>query len=327
MTPAVPYPPDGASPPVLWRAGQKRYLQQLLGAGLFLPDLRYNPRKFEENGATGERFNMSMIELRQLLGLKHGKDDERIYEAIELLQTPMQIRDFTFKGREVSWMSASFLGGVRRWKDNEKYLSLQVDEMTVEALKQKAGYTPIELNICNQFKTKYGLKIYEMYLRYYSLPNNEGKGTGKISKKIDYLNKMFGTAYKTPSEIKRGIDRGIKEIEKITGELISCFYHKGEKKFIFGWHQKEKYPKLRIPLKHIDTLIDWYIHHNEDKLKIKSLTKYKKGLKQKIINDEFEKLDSFYRGLLKWHFNVDWVKYYDTQTGVYRDFEEDRGKI
>ena len=59
--------------------------------------------------------------------------------------------------------------------------------MTIEALKQKAGYTPIELEICNKFRTKYCLKIYEMYLCYYSLPNKEGKGVGKISKSQEYL--------------------------------------------------------------------------------------------------------------------------------------------
>jgi len=78
------------------------------------------------------------------------------------------------------------------------------------------GYTPLDLEICNKFKTKYGLKIYEMYKRYYSLPNREGKGVGKIAKSIDELNQMLGTDYKTPSEMKRGLNRGIKEIEKIT---------------------------------------------------------------------------------------------------------------
>jgi hypothetical protein len=91
--------------------------------------------------------------------------------------------------------------------------------------------------------------------------------------------------------MKRGIDRGIKEIEKITGELISCFFHKAEKKFIFGWHQKEKYPKLRIPYKRIDEFIDWYLTHNKE-LKVNSILKYKSGLKKKILEDEFNDLSA-----------------------------------
>ena len=286
-----------------------------------LPDKLINALywKFEENGATGERFNMSMAELRTLLGLKSTKEDKRIYEAIKLLQTPIQLRDFSFKGQDISWMSAPFLCAVIKWKDNENYLSLQVDEMTIEALKQKAGYTPIELEICNKFRTKYGLKIYEMYLRYYSLPNKEGKGVGKISKSKEHLNKIFGTTYKAPSDMKRGIDRGINEIEKITGELISCFYHKAEKKFIFGWHQKEKYLNLRIPYERIDEFIEWYLMHKKE-LKIHSILKYRVGLKKKILEDKFDDLDSFYRGMLKWKYDLNPNDFFDVTTGKYRNF-------
>ena len=193
------------------------------------------------------------------------------------------------------------------------------DGMTIEALKQKGGYTPIELEICNKFRTKYGLKIYEMYLRYYSLPNKEGKGVGKISKTKEHLNLIFGTNYKAPSDMKRGIDRGINEIEKITGEIISCFYNKAEKKFIFGWHQKDKYPKLRIPYERVDEFIEWYLVHHKE-LKINSLIKYKSGLKKKILEDKFDDLDTFYRGMLKWKYDLTPSDFFDVKSGRYRNF-------
>jgi hypothetical protein len=283
-----------------------------------LPDKLINALywKLEQEGTA---FKMTMVELRSLLGLKHGKDDERIYKAIAILQTPIQIRDFTFKGEDISWLSAPFLQRALKRKENQNFIDIILDEMMVEALKQKNGYTAMDIEICNQFKTKYGLKIYEMYLRYYRLPNREGKEVGAIKKTIEYLNQIFGTTYKTQSEMKRGIDRGIKEIEKITGELISCFFHKAEKKFIFGWHQKEKYPKLRIPYKRIDEFIDWYLTHNKE-LKINSILKYKSGLKKKILEDEFNDLDSFYRGMLKWKYNLNPSDFFDVRTGMYRDF-------
>ncbi len=275
----------------------------------------------------GTKFQMSMVELRSMLGLKHSKDDERIYKAIAILQTPIQVRDFTFQGKDVAWLSTPFLHRALKWKEGQNFIEIILDDMMVEALKQKAGYTAIDIEICNAFKTKYGLKIYEMYLRYYHLPNREGKEVGAIKKSIDNLNRLFGTEYKTPSEMKRGIDRGLNEIEKITGEFINCFYNKIEKKFVFGWHQKSKYPNLRIPYNHIDILIDWYLHHNEGKLKIKSLPKYKQSLKKSIIDDEFKELDNYYRGLLRWKYNVEWSKYYDSVRGVYRNFEDDREKV
>ena len=169
--------------------------------------------KFQDDGSN---FVISMLEIRYMLGLKSIKDDYRIWDSIKILQKPLQIRDFTFNGKGIKRISAPFLSEVIEWKDNRKYLNFKVNEIILEALKQKAGYTPIEIDICNQFKTKYGLKLYEMYLRYYSLPNREGKGVGKISKDMDELNKIFGTTYKSPSDMKRGLNRGIKEIEKIT---------------------------------------------------------------------------------------------------------------
>jgi len=97
--------------------------------------------------------------------------------------------------------------------------------------------------------------------------------------------------------------------------------------FVFSWHQKRKYPNLRIPYNHIDILIDWYLHHNEERLKIKSLPKYKQSLKKSIINDEFKELDKYYRGLLQWKYDIKWNKYYDSTTGFYRNFEDNRGKV
>jgi len=272
--------------------------------------------KFQDDGSN---FVMSMLEIRYMLGLKSIKDDYRIWDSIKILQKPLQIRDFTFNGKGIKRISAPFLSEVIEWKDNRKYLNFKVNEIILEALKQKAGYTPIEIDICNQFKTKYGLKLYEMYLRYYSLPNREGKGVGKISKDMDELNKIFGTTYKSPSDMKRGLNRGINEIEKITKETINCFYNKIEKKFIFTWHQKEKYPKLRIPYNRIDELIDWYLQHNKE-LKINSILKYKAGLKKKIIEDEFNELDKLYRGMLQWKYNLTPNDYFDVESGKYRDF-------
>ena len=284
-----------------------------------LPDKLINALywKLEQEGT---EFKMTMVELRSLLGLKHGKDDERIYKAIAILQLPIQIRNFTFNGEDISWLSAPFLQRALQRKENQNFIDIVLDDMMVEALKQKNGYTAMDIEVCNRFKTKYGLKIYEMYLRYYRLPNREGKEVGIVKKNIDNLNRMLGTSYKTQSEMKRGVDRGIKEIEKITNEVISCFYHKAEKKFIFGWHQKEKYPKLRIPYARIDEFIEWYlIHHKE--LKINSILKYKSGLKKKILNDTFDDFDTFYRGMIQWKYTLNPDDFFDIRSGKYRDFQ------
>jgi len=50
-----------------------------------------------------------------------------------------------------------------------------------------------------------------MYLRYYSLPNREGKGVGTVSKELNELNNIFGRTYKAPSDMKRGLKKKILE--------------------------------------------------------------------------------------------------------------------
>jgi len=281
-----------------------------------LPDKLINVLywKYEENG---NKFTISMTELRKLLNLKSIKDDERIYTAIATLQTPLQIKNFSYKGKDVEWISAPFLSRAVRWTKTKKMLEIEIDDMMLEALKQKAGYTPLSIIVCNQFKTKYGLKIYEMFMRYYNLPNKKGKGIGTISKSLNQLNEMFGTSYKTQSEIKRGIDRGLSEIQKITEESISCFYDMQENKFVFSWNQKSKYPKLRIPFKRIDELIDWYISKSKN-LIIKSLPRYKQALRTKITEDIFDDLDNYYRGLMQHRYNLDPDQY--VVDGKYIDF-------
>lgn len=282
-----------------------------------LPDKLINVLywKYQENGS---KFTISMTELRKLLDLKSIKDDERIYAAIATLQTPLQIKNFSYKGKDVEWISAPFLSRAVRWTKTKKMLEIEIDDMMLEALKQKAGYTPLNINICNQFKTKYGLKLYEMITRYYHLPNKEGKGVGTISKSITQLNIMFGSSYKTKSELKRGIDRGLSEIKKITEEHITCFFDHKKNKFVFGWYQKSKHPKLRIPYTRISELIDWYIQKNQN-IRIQSIPRYKQSLKDKIIDDAFLELDSYYRGLMIYKYNLEPNAY--IVDGKYIDFK------
>lgn len=274
-----------------------------------LPDKLINTLfwKFEQEG---DSFIVSMSELRSLLGLKSTKDDLRIIEAIKLLQAPIVLRDFTFQGEEIEWTSGPFLSRATKWKDGQKFIKIKLDEVIIEGIKQKYGYTPLELTVCNQFKSKYGLKLYEMFIRYYHLPNKEGKGVGMVTKSMDDLNKVFDTSFKHPSKMSEGLNRGLKEIGKVTGELVTCFYHKGKKEFIFSWNQQDKYPKLRIPEKRINELIDWYLTHNEGKLEIKSIARYKQSLRKKIIDDEFKELDSLYRGMMKYKYYLDYDIYY-----------------
>ena len=286
-----------------------------------LPDKLLNALyyKYEREG---NRFVMSLQELKQLLGLKSDGNVERIYEAIGILRHPVVVKDFTYKGKKARWASISFLKEAVRWVEKENYIEFEISDMMIDILKQKVGYTELSLEVCSQFKTKYGLKIYEMYRRYYKLKSNETGELGGVEKDLDELNKKFGTNYKSPSGMLRGIERGLKEIKKITGDDISCSYDKARKVFVFSWKKNESFPKLRIPLNRVDELIEWYLKH-QDISQIKNMKKYREKLRKSILEDEFEGLDALYRGMLAYKYNIlDVEKYYDERTGKYRDFNE-----
>jgi hypothetical protein len=115
----------------------------------------------------------------------------------------------------------------------------------IEALKIRAGYTPLELQIVEKFRTKTGYKLYQMWRRYYSLPNHEAPlplpeeaepvEKGVIKKGMDELNAYLGMKYEHTSQLARTIQRGLDEIEKISNEKILLTVDKRAKEFKFVW--------------------------------------------------------------------------------------------
>jgi len=272
-----------------------------------LPDRLLNALyyKYEQEG---EVFTISLKELKSLLGLPKEKDDERIYNAISTLQAPIRIRNFHYQGKEVEWFSAPFLCRAIKWKSRRNEIEFHIDPMIIEAIKQKAGYTPLDLAICNQFKTKYGLKLYEMYRRYINLPNHRSDvssaDTGVVYKTLEELNFMFGTKYRSPSKLlamketktKPPINRGLEEIERVTGERISCFYDKENRIFIFSWQKDREFrypnPLCIIPAKSIEPFAVWYTEHFADKVQDKQGYFYK--IVEKIRNNSLANIEKYY---------------------------------
>ena len=286
-----------------------------------LPDKLINAlySKYEQEGT---EFEVTKTDLRRLLGLKSSKDDDRIWDALQVLATPIQIRDFTFEGKKIKRTAVAFLNEPTEYEGTNT-IELRISEKMIEALKQKVGYTPIELELSNSFRTKYALKLYELYKRYYSLPNNKGADIGTIAKSMDELNKMFGTKFKHASKMLEGINRGLKEIEKKAGVFINCHYDKNIKAFVFGWQQEVKHPNLRIPFSRIDEFIEYYIAGKKPKMK--DPEKYRKHLRKLIIADEFSELDSYWAGMLFYKYGVpkeDITKkeYFNKKTRKWKNF-------
>ena len=271
-----------------------------------LPDRLLNALyyKYEKEGA---QFELSLQELKELVGLANEKDDQRLYNAISILQHPIQIRNFCFEGQEIAWLSAPFLAMAIRYRKKSTKIRFKIEPMVLEAIKQKGGYTPLDINICNRFKTKYGLKIYEMYRRYRSLPNRithiSSNDIGVIKKSLDELNFLFSTSYTTPSKLldrqgKAPINRGLKEIRRVTGEIIECFYDKHQKLFVFSWGRdvaKERYPtpECIIPTASVEPFAKWYTDHFVDR--IKSRSGYYQNVIERIYSNTLSNIERYYQ--------------------------------
>ena len=64
--------------------------------------------KYEKEGAN---FKIAINELANLLGMtsNSGKTKDMITDGLKILQQPIELRNFEYKGRGIKWLSAPFL--------------------------------------------------------------------------------------------------------------------------------------------------------------------------------------------------------------------------
>jgi hypothetical protein len=195
----------------------------------------------------GDTFKIAINDLANLLGMtsNSGKTKEMIADGLKILQQPIEVRNFEYKGKGIKWLSSPFLQEATIYTEDKNYIEIKLSDKLIEALKQKDHYTIIDLEVSNKFKTKYGLVIWEMYLRY------KNQKREKVPNEVTYqmfsleeLNKKFGTNYNYTSQMQRSIDRGLKEIEAITEKKIAVKWQKDLKQFGFFWKKEKELPKF-----------------------------------------------------------------------------------
>ena len=267
------------------------------------------------------KIHLELSYLRKKLGLEKNNDYvDRIKTYLLELKLPFELRDFREHktGKEISFALTSFLNDIKSYKDTQHVLEINISENFVDYMIEKSGYTEIDLTLSKKFKTKYGYKIYEMYLRYYGKPTKMGHDVGNINKTMLELNDKFGTNHKYVSKMLEGINRGIKEIEDLTGEQIFCFYEKSIKKFIFSWAKVliKSESLCIIPSSRVDETVEWIIYHIN--YQINDLEKYKRKIKNLILSNDYDELEEKYRGML--------MHKYGYSSGQINDFKSNEGK-
>lgn len=178
-------------------------------------------------------FKVSIIELKQLIGWDANGNNDAIIGALQELTTTQSFRNFEYKGREVKYHVGSFLSSLTVYKDNVNIVEVTIDPLIISALEQRIGYTRLDLAIIEKFRTSYGLKLYQLFRRYKTQLKEKDKPN--IVKTLDELNEYFVTQHKSVSKIKECVVRGLKEIEKVTGEKITFKDEKYTKTFSFFW--------------------------------------------------------------------------------------------
>lgn len=207
---------------------------------------------WQEKGV--DAFTVSIVELKELIGVQSDGNNQFLYDCLEELRKGFRFRNFDYKGRTIKYISSSFLMDITVWKDNQNFADLIINPKIVEALKIKAGYTPIELNVAEKFRTIYGYKLWQMWRRYFFTPNTEHSRIGTIKLTLDELNEKLGTDFKFHSKAKEAVLRGVNEINaimqklEIEEELKLTMPEKGDMKnlkedkhFTFHWSRISPY--------------------------------------------------------------------------------------
>jgi hypothetical protein len=170
-----------------------------------------------------------------------GKTKDMITDGLKILQQPIELRNFEYKGRGIKWFSSPFLQEAKIYTDDKNYIEIKLSDTLIEGLKQKKHFTTIDLATSNKFKTKYGIVIYEIYLRYKNAKRDEIPLELTYQDfSLDELNKKFGTTHKFISKMLEGIERGLKEIENITSVKITVNWIENIKEFRFVWEREKE---------------------------------------------------------------------------------------
>lgn len=191
----------------------------------------------------GAEFTIHLKDLCKQLDISNQtRNHLRVKDSLRILKQPIELRNFNDKqGRKLKWYLGSFLDKAKVFEDTMDYVTIRLDEDLIEGMKQHKHYTRIDIETSNKFKTKYGIVIWEIYLRYKNAKRDEVPTEVTYQDfSLDELNGKFGTDYKYISQMERSIKRGLQEIQKITDKDIAVNWIDTDKKFRFMWEREKE---------------------------------------------------------------------------------------
>lgn len=272
-------------------------------------------------------FQVPIVELKNHLRLSTRDYKSRIEKAIFELSIPIELRDFKYKGKDISYVPASLLTEPTIYKDNINYVDIKISDKFIAAIEERIGYTILNFMDLAKCTTKFGHEIAQMIFRYRNLPNRISNDVVRITKTLSELNNMFGTNYKFISDMTRKLDAGYKDIQEALEIEYFYIYDEKEKVFIFSWtKEQEAESKCMFPKKRLKELAEWIYDHYEAKTKNSVLNKEKfiSNCIRKLKIGEWDDAQKSYRGMLQHKYGLIPDVYFDSETNRYIDFKEEK---
>lgn len=298
--------------------GKKNHSMSLLARNL-MNILLYQRQRENKN-----TFIVPLVFLKKELRLSTKDYKDRIERALFELSIPMELRNFSYEGREISFVPASFLIEPTIYKEHINHVEIKISDKFIAAIEEKIGFTILNILDLLKLKTKFSHELAQLVFRYKDLPRNVGENIGYVKKSIDELNYLFGTAYKFPSDIIKKLNQAQKELNETLNLNVSINYSKEDKKFSIYWQREDNYQICIFPKERLRELAQWIADHYTAKTgkEIEDRAKFINQCIQKIKSGEWSDAESSYRGMLQHKYGLIPDTYFDPQKNRYLDFKD-----
>jgi len=272
-----------------------------------------------------DEFNVPIAKLKSYLNLSTKDYKARIEKAIYELSIPIELRDFTYKGKEISYVPAALLIEPTIYKENINFVNIKISDKFIAAIEEKIGYTILDFMQLAKCTTKFGHEIAQMIFRYKNLPNKVANDVVRVTKTMQELNYMFGTNYKYLSDMTRKLDSGYKDIQDTLKIEYFYSYDTKAKEFVFSWLRDIKTKdNCLFPPSRLKELALWIFEHYEKKTgnTVLDKNKFLSSCISKLRDGTWEDAQKAYQGMLQYKYGLMSEMYFDYETNKYIDFKE-----
>lgn len=193
-------------------------------------------------------FTISFQEFKKLMGIKDNNYIYIIRDSIKELQKPFQLYNYkTSASEKVLWHSTVFISDFKIIEKNkEKIVQFELNRTIYDLIKETGNFTELEFKTIQTFKTKYSSILYE-YLKSYS--NLE-----KIELSLEAINGLLVTEFNYLADIKKIINRSLKEFQKTDLLNLTFETDKNKKIIVFYFNQKDKEIEKERKMKELSKL-------------------------------------------------------------------------